>query len=129
MCCSAVVHVAVAGVAVIFIRSTGEHVPPRTIGPSTLGDDFFRVKYMWNGHETEHCAPLDCVLFPIPFNCAEGGVWAGFRYIQSFGTARRAQHGLVQAWGPCLTVVFLTSSVIAKREGAYKQPVAAESGC
>ena len=38
-------HVAIAGMAVAYIRSTGEHVPATIIGPSTRGDDLFHVKY------------------------------------------------------------------------------------
>mmetsp|Transcript_72063 Transcript_72063/g.120885 ORF Transcript_72063/g.120885 Transcript_72063/m.120885 type:complete len:97 (-) Transcript_72063:41-331(-) len=58
-------HVATPGMAVTYIRSTGEHVSATIIGPSTRGDDFFHVKYMRNGHELEHHAPMDRVLFPI----------------------------------------------------------------
>ena len=58
-------HVATPGMAVTYIRSTGEHVSATIIGPSTCGDDFFHVKYMRNGHELEHHAPMDRVLFPI----------------------------------------------------------------
>ena len=50
---------------VMYIRSTGEHVSATIIGPSTRGGDFFHVKYMRNGHELEHHAPVDHVLFPI----------------------------------------------------------------
>ena len=41
---------AIAGMAVTHIRSTGEHVPATIIGPSTRGDGFFHVKCMRNGH-------------------------------------------------------------------------------
>ena len=44
-------HVATPGMAVTYIRSTGEHVSATIIGPSTRGDDFFHVKYIRNGHE------------------------------------------------------------------------------
>ena len=51
--------------AVMYIRSTGEQVPATIIGRSTRRDDFIHLKYMRNGHEVEHHAPLDCVLFSI----------------------------------------------------------------
>ena len=43
-------------------RSTTEHVPTTIFGAAIRGNDFFHflVKYMWNGHELEHHAPLDC---------------------------------------------------------------------
>ena len=53
------VDVAIAGMSVMYIRSTGEHVPATIIGPSTLGEDVFHMKYTRNGHELEHHAPLD----------------------------------------------------------------------
>ena len=56
---------ATPGMVVRYIRSTGEHVSATIIGPSTRGDDFFHVKYMRNGHELEHHAPMDRVLFPM----------------------------------------------------------------
>jgi len=89
------VNVAIAGMAVMYIRTTAEHVPATIIGPSTHGDEFFHVKYMQNGHDIDHHAPLDCVVFPIHSNCGEGEMWAGFHYIHSFGPALFAQ-----AW-PC----------------------------
>mmetsp|Transcript_47883 Transcript_47883/g.78873 ORF Transcript_47883/g.78873 Transcript_47883/m.78873 type:complete len:90 (+) Transcript_47883:555-824(+) len=42
--------------AVTCIQSTTEYVPDTIIGPSTCGDDFFRVKFRQNGHEIEHHA-------------------------------------------------------------------------
>eukprot|EP00670_Eutreptiella_braarudii_P006805 CAMPEP_0174280678 /NCGR_PEP_ID=MMETSP0809-20121228/974_1 /TAXON_ID=73025 ORGANISM="Eutreptiella gymnastica-like, Strain CCMP1594" /NCGR_SAMPLE_ID=MMETSP0809 /ASSEMBLY_ACC=CAM_ASM_000658 /LENGTH=133 /DNA_ID=CAMNT_0015373711 /DNA_START=252 /DNA_END=653 /DNA_ORIENTATION=+ len=58
-------NVAIAGLGVTYIRSTGEHAPATIVGPSTRGDDFIHLKYMRNGHELEHHAPFDRVLFPI----------------------------------------------------------------
>ena len=40
------VNVAIVGMGVTYIRSSGEHVPARIFGPSTCGDGFFDVKYM-----------------------------------------------------------------------------------
>mmetsp|Transcript_62087 Transcript_62087/g.103088 ORF Transcript_62087/g.103088 Transcript_62087/m.103088 type:complete len:87 (-) Transcript_62087:26-286(-) len=70
------VNVAIAGMAVTYIRSTGEHVPTTIIGASTRGDDFFQVKYMRNEHELEHHAPLDCVTIYID---AKGVKWVTVR--------------------------------------------------
>ena len=53
------------GLAVTYIRSTGEHVPATIIGPSRHGDNYIHLKYMRNGKETEHNAVFDKVLFPI----------------------------------------------------------------
>ena len=44
-------NVAIAGLGVTYIRSTGEHAPATIVGPSTRGDDFIHLKYMRNGHE------------------------------------------------------------------------------
>jgi hypothetical protein len=59
------VDVATPGMAVAYVWSTGGHVPATIAGPSTRGDGFFHVKYMQNGHELEHHAPMDRVLFAI----------------------------------------------------------------
>ena len=58
-------NVAIAGLGVTYIRSTGEHAPATIVGPSTRGDDFIHLKYMPNGHELEHHAPFDHVLLPV----------------------------------------------------------------
>ena len=63
--CFAMKNVAVASLGVTYIRSIGEHAPATIVGPSTCGDDFIHLKYMRNGHELEHHAPFDRVLFPI----------------------------------------------------------------
>eukprot|EP00670_Eutreptiella_braarudii_P022806 CAMPEP_0174346394 /NCGR_PEP_ID=MMETSP0811_2-20130205/2103_1 /TAXON_ID=73025 ORGANISM="Eutreptiella gymnastica-like, Strain CCMP1594" /NCGR_SAMPLE_ID=MMETSP0811_2 /ASSEMBLY_ACC=CAM_ASM_000667 /LENGTH=48 /DNA_ID= /DNA_START= /DNA_END= /DNA_ORIENTATION= len=45
--------VAIAGLGVTHIRSTGEHAPATIVGPSKHGDDFIHLKYTRNGHELE----------------------------------------------------------------------------
>ena len=62
---SAMADVATPGMAVTYVWSTGEHAPATIVGPSTGGDGCFHVKYMRNGHELEHHAPMDRVLFAI----------------------------------------------------------------
>ena len=119
---SAMDDVAIAGMAVRYIWSTGEHVPVTIIGPSTRGDDSFHVKYLRNGHEIEHHAPLHCVLFPIQSNCDQGKVWAGSRYVHSFGTACRAQAQPCPSMGAHLTVVLPIFSVLAQG-GGYENEV------
>ena len=52
-------NIAIAGLGVTYIRSTGEHAPATILGLSTRGDDFIHLKYMRNGHELEHHAPFD----------------------------------------------------------------------
>ena len=74
------------GLAVTYIRSTGEHAPATIIGCSTCGEDFIHLKYMRNGHEIEHHAPFDCVLFPIRSPSPSPGFWD----MLSFGTVHRA---------------------------------------
>ena len=54
------------------LRTSG---PPVNMCPAQLlvlllVGTVFHVKYMWNGHEIEHHAPLDRVLFPTQSNCA-----------------------------------------------------------
>ena len=76
-------NVVTPGLAVTYIRSTGEHAPATIIGRSTRGDDFIHLKYMRNGHEIEHHAPFDRVLFPIrspsPSPSAAGSEASGTR--------------------------------------------------
>ena len=43
---SAMKSVAIAGLGVTYIRSTGEHAPATIVSPSTRGDDFIHLKYM-----------------------------------------------------------------------------------
>ena len=54
-----------AGLAVTYIRSTGEHAPATIISRSTRGEDFIHLKDMRSGHEIENHAPFDHVLFLI----------------------------------------------------------------
>ena len=65
MCFSAMTNVVTPGLAVTYIRSTGEPAPATIIGRCTHGDDFIHLKYMRNGHEPEHHAPFDCVLLDL----------------------------------------------------------------
>ena len=51
-------NVVTPGLAVTYIRSTGEQAPATIIGRSTRGEDFIHLKYMRNGHELEHHAPF-----------------------------------------------------------------------
>ena len=60
-----VCNVADAGMAVTYIRSTGELVPSTIIDPSTRGDGFCHMKYICNGHQIEHHASFDRVISPI----------------------------------------------------------------
>ena len=55
----------VPGMAVTYVRSTGEHASATIIGPSCHGDKYINLKYMRNGTEIEHNAAFDKVLFPI----------------------------------------------------------------
>ena len=50
--------------AVTYIWSTGEQTLATVIGCSTGGENFIHLKYVRNGHELEHHAPFDRVLFP-----------------------------------------------------------------
>ena len=52
----------------------------------TCGEDFIHLKYMRNGHEIEHHAPFDRVLFPIRSPSPSPGFWD----MLSFGTTRWA---------------------------------------
>ena len=90
-CCSAMVAFAIAGMAVTYIWSTGEHVPSTIIGRSTHGDDLFCVKYMRNGHQIEHHAPLDHVLFSI---CSPSLVPSEASPTQGWYCRSRASRGL-----------------------------------
>ena len=57
--------VAIAGLGVTYMQSTGEHAPATLVGPSMRGDDFIHLSYTRNGHELEHHTPFDRVCFPI----------------------------------------------------------------
>ena len=85
--------VAIAGMAVTYIRSTGEHVPTTIIGASTRGDDFFHVKYM--GMSTSIMLLWTVAKFALH---AKGVKWVPVRvrerYILSVPRAAR-KHGLV----------------------------------
>ena len=63
--------VANAGMVLAYIWSNSEHMPATILGPSTRGDDFFRVSFMRNGHELEHHVPLGRLLFQIRSPSAE----------------------------------------------------------
>ena len=79
-------NVVTPGLTVTYIRSTGQHAPASNIGCSTCWEDVLDLKYMRNGHEIEHHAPFDRVLFPIRSPSPS----PGFRDMLSFGTARCA---------------------------------------
>ena len=55
------------GMAVVYILSTDEHVPVIKLNYakclSNRGDDLSHLKYTRNGHEIEHHAPSDHVVF------------------------------------------------------------------
>ena len=55
----------IPGMAVTYVRSTGEHVSANIFGPSRHGDNYIHLKDMRNGKEIEHNAAFDKVLFPI----------------------------------------------------------------
>ena len=55
----------IPGMAVTYVRSTGEHVSANVFGPSCHGDNYIHLKYMRNGQEIEHNAAFDKVLLPI----------------------------------------------------------------
>jgi hypothetical protein len=55
----------IPGMAVTYIRSTGEHVSANIFGPSHHGDNYIHLKYMRNGKDIEHNAAFDKVLCPI----------------------------------------------------------------
>ena len=46
-------NIAIAGLGVTYIRSTGEHASATIVGPSTRGDDFIHLKYMRNGTDSD----------------------------------------------------------------------------
>ena len=120
-------NVVTPGLAVMYIWSTGEHAPATIIGRSIRGDDFINLKYTRNGHEIEHNAPFEPVLFPIrsPVTTILLRVRYGqvFGDIRSFDTAVARKHPLVQAPGPSVTVVFLTFLVLAQgRPDAFALP-------
>ena len=76
-------NVVTCGLAVTYIRSTGEDAPATIIGCSTHGEDFIHLKNMRDGHEIEHHAPFDRVLFLIRSPSPSPGC----RDMLSFGTA------------------------------------------
>ena len=55
----------IPGMAVTYVRSTGEHVSATIFGPSRHGDNYIHLKYMRNGKYIEQNAAFDKVLFPV----------------------------------------------------------------
>ena len=55
----------IPGMAVMYVRSTREHVLANIFGPSCHGDNYIHLKDMRHGKEIEHNAAFDKVLFPI----------------------------------------------------------------
>ena len=55
----------IPGMAVMYVRSTGEHVSANIFGPSHHGDNYIHLKYMRNGKEIEPNPAFDKVLLPI----------------------------------------------------------------
>ena len=55
----------IPGMAITYVRSTGEHVSANIFGPSRNGDNYIHLKDMRNGREIEHNPAFDKVLFPI----------------------------------------------------------------
>ena len=55
----------IPGMAVTYVRSTGQHVSANIFGPCRHGDNYIHLKYMRNGKEIEHNTAFDNVLFPI----------------------------------------------------------------
>ena len=58
-------HNGIPGMAVTYVRSTGEYVSAKIFRPSRHGDNYIHLKYMRNGKEIEHNTAFDKVLFPI----------------------------------------------------------------
>ena len=90
-----------SGIAVTYIWSTGEHVPATIIRPSTIGDGFFDVKYMQNGHDLEYSLILILTLAAARILTESSSRWMIHRLAQILGRAMKCR-----LCGPKVAVVF-----------------------
>ena len=100
---SVMANVDIAGMAVTYIRSTGEHVPAIIIGPSTRAR-LERASIpqllmpLMRSEDVQNMLKFACTLYSVPCcdNCGQREVWAGVRGVWCSSTGL-SKHGTGRA--------------------------------